>query len=71
MNTDFQRIARKDKKEFFSDQCKERNESNRMGKTRDLLKKIRDTSRTFHTKMGTIKDKNGIDLTEADVKKRL
>ena len=71
MNTDFQRIARKDTKEFFSDQCKERNESNRMGKTRDLLKKIRDTSRTFHTKMGTIKDKNGIDLTEADVKKRL
>ena len=71
MNTDFQRIARKDKKEFFSDQCKERNESNRMGKTRDLLKKIRDTSRTFHTKMGTIKDKNGIDLTEADLKKRL
>ena len=71
MNAEFQRIARKDKKVFLSDQCKERNESNRMGKTRDLLKKIRDTSRTFHTKMGTIKDKNGIDLTEADVKKRL
>ena len=71
MNTDFQRIARKDKKEFFSDQCKERNESNRMGKTRDLIKKIRDTRGTFHTKMGTIKDRNGMDLTEADVKKRL
>ena len=71
MNTEFQRIARKDKKEFLSDQCKERNESNRMGKTRDLIKKIRDTSGTFHTKMGTIKDRNSMDLTEADVKKRL
>ena len=71
MNTEFQRIARKDKKEFLSDQCKERNESDRMGKTRDLIKKIRDTSGTFHTKMGTIKDRNGMDLTEADVKKRL
>ena len=71
MNTELQRIARKDKKEFLSDQCKERNESDRMGKTRDLIKKIRDTSGTFHTKMGTIKDRNGMDLTEADVKKRL
>ena len=70
MNTDFQRIARKDKKEFFSDQCKERNESNRMGKTRDLLKKIRDTSRTFHAQMGTIKDRNVRDLTEAEEIKR-
>ena len=71
MNTELQRIARKDKKEFLSDQCKERDESNRMGKTRDLVKKIRDTSGTFHTKMVTIKDRNGMDLTEADVKKRL
>ena len=72
MNAEFQRIARKDKKVFLSDQCKERDESNRMGKTRDLIKKIRDTSRTFHTKMGTIKERNGMELTEAeDTKKRL
>ena len=72
MNAEFRRIARKDKKAFLSDQCKERDESNRMGKTRDLVKKIRDTSGTFPTKMGTIKDRNGMDLTEAeDIKKRL
>ena len=71
LKAEFERIARRDKKAFLSNQCKEMEENNRMGKTRDLLKKIRDTSRTFHTKMGTIKDKNGIDLTEADVKKRL
>ena len=72
LNAEFRRIARKDKKAFLSDQCKERDESNRMGKTRDLVKKIRDTSGTFHTKMGTIKDRNGMDLTEAeDIKKRL
>ena len=70
MNTKFQRIAKKDKKAFLSDQCKEIEENNRMGKTRDLLKKIRDTKGTFHTKMGTIKDRNGMDLTEAeDIKK--
>ena len=57
MNVDFQRIARRDKKDFFSDQCKEIEENNRMGKTRDLFKKIRDTKRTFHAKMGTIKEK--------------
>ena len=67
----FQRIARRDKKAFLSDQCKEIEENNRMGKTRDLFKKIRDTKGTFHAKMGTIKDINGIDLTEAeDIKKR-
>ena len=67
----FQRIARRDKKAFLSDQCKEIDENNRMEKTRDLFKKIRNTKRTFHAKMGTIKDKNGIDLTEAeDTKKR-
>ena len=72
LNAEFRRIARKDKKAFLSDQCKERDESNRMGKTRDLVKKIRDTSGTFPTKMGTIKDRNGMDLTEAeDIKKRL
>ena len=71
LNAEFQRIASRDKKAFFSDQCKEIEENNRMGKTRDLLKKIRDTKGTFHTKMGTIKDRNGMDLTEAeDIKKR-
>ena len=71
MNEEFQRIARRDKKAFFSDQCKEIEEKNRMGKTRDLFKKIRDTKRTFNAKMGAIKDRNGMDLTEAeDVKKR-
>ena len=64
LNADFQRIARRDKKAFLSDQCKEIEENNRMGKTRDLLKKIRDTKGTFHAKMGTIKDRNGKDLTE-------
>ena len=66
LNAEFQRIARKDKKAFFSDQCKEIEENNRMGKTRDLFKKIRDTKRTFHAKMGTIKDRNDMDLTEAE-----
>ena len=71
LNAEFQRIARRDKKAFLSDQCKEIEENNRMGKTRDLFKKIRDTKGTFHTKMGLIKDRNGMDLTEAvDVKKR-
>ena len=71
LNTDFQRIARRDKKAFFSDQCKEIEENNRMGKTRDIFKKIRDTKGTFHAKMGSIKDRNGMDLTEAeDIKKR-
>ena len=71
LNAGFQRIARRDKKAFFSDQCKEIEENNRMGKTRDLFKKIRDTKGTFHTKMGSIKDRNGMDLTEAeDIKKR-
>ena len=71
MNAEFQRIARRDKKAFFSDQCKEIEENNRMGKTRDLFKKIRDTKGTFHAKMGTIKVRNGMDLTEAeDIKKR-
>ena len=71
LNAEFQRIARRDKKAFFSDQCKEIEENNRMGKTRDLLKKTRDTKGTFHAKMGTIKDRNGMDLTEAeDIKKR-
>ena len=71
LNTEFQRIARRDKKAFLSDQCKEIEENNRMGKTRDLFKKIRDTKGTFHAKMGTIKDRNGMDLTEAeDIKKR-
>ena len=71
LNAEFQRIARRDKKAFFSNQCKEIEEKNRMGKTRDLLKKIRDTKGTFHTKMGTIKDGNCMDLTEAeDIKKR-
>ena len=71
MNADFQRIARRDKKAFLSDQCKEIEENNRIEKTRDLLKKIRDTKGTFHAKMGTIKDRNSTDLTEAkDTKKR-
>ena len=62
MNAEFQRIARRDKKPFFNDQCKEIEENNRMGKTRDLFKKIRDTKGTFHANMGTIKDRNGRDL---------
>ena len=66
MNAEFQRIARRDKKVFFSDQCKEIEENNRMGKTRDLFKKIRNTKGTFHAKMGTIKERNGTDLTEAE-----
>ena len=71
LNAEFQRIARRDKKDFLSDQCKEIGENNKMGKTRDLFKKIRDTKGTFHAKMGSIKDRNGIDLTEAeDIKKR-
>ena len=71
LNAEFQRIARRDKKAFFSYQCKEIEEKNRMGKTRDLFKNIRDTMETFHTKMGSIKDRNGMDLTEAeDIKKR-
>ena len=71
LNAEFQRIARRDKKAFFSDQCKEIEENNRMGKTRDLFKKIRDTKGTFHAKMCLIKDGNGVDLREAeDIKKR-
>ena len=71
MNAEFQRIARRDKKAFLRDQCKEIEENNRMGKTRDLFKKIRDTKGTFHVKMGTIKDRNGTDLKEAeDIKKK-
>ena len=71
LNAEFQRIARNDKKAFFSDQCKEIEENNRMGKIRDLFKKIRDTKGTFHAKMGSIKDRNSMDLTEAkDIKKR-
>ena len=71
MNAVFQRIARRDKKAFLSNQCKEIEENNRMGKTRDLFKKIRDTKGIFHAKMGLIKDRNGMDLTEAkDIKKR-
>ena len=70
LNADFQRIARRDTKTFLSDQCKEIEGNNRMGKTRDLFKKIRDTKGTFHAKMGTIKDRNGMDLSEEDVKKR-
>ena len=70
INAEFQRIARRDKKAFLSDQCKETEENNRVGKTRDLFKKIRDTKGTFHAKMGSIKDRNGMDLTEAeDIKK--
>ena len=71
LNAEFQRIAKREKKAFFSDQCKEIEENNRMGKTRDLFKKIRDTKGTFHAKMGSIKDRNGRGLTEAeDIKKR-
>ena len=71
LNAEFQRIARRDKKAFLSDQCKEIEENNRMGKTRDRFKKIRHTKGTFHAKMGSLKDRNGMDLTEAeDVKKR-
>ena len=71
LNAEFQRIAWRDKKAFLRDQCKEIEENNRMGKTRDLFMKIRDTKRTFHAKMGSIKDRNGMDLTEAeDIKKR-
>ena len=71
LNAEFQRIATRDKKAFLSDQCKEIEENNIMGKTRDLFKKIRDTKGTFHAKMGSIKDRNGMDLTEADdIKKR-
>ena len=66
LNAEFQRIARRDKKAFFSDQCKEIEEKNRMGKTRDFFKNIRDTKGTFHAKMGLIKDRNGMDLTEAE-----
>ena len=70
MNAEFQRIAKRDKKAFLSDQCKEIEENKRMGKTRDLFKKIRDTKGTFHAKMGTIKYKNGMDLTEAEAMKK-
>ena len=71
MNAEFQRIARRDKKAFLSDECKEIEENNRMGKTRDLFKKIRGTKGNFHAKMGTVKDRNYMDLTEAeDIKKR-
>ena len=71
LNAEFQRRARRDKKAFLSDQCKEIEENNKMGKTRDLFKKIRDTKGTFQAKMGLIKDRNGLDLTEAeDIKKR-
>ena len=71
LNAEFQRIVRRDKKTFLRDQCKETEENNGMGKTRDLFMKIRDTKRTFHAKMGSIKDQNGMDLTEAeDIKKK-
>ena len=70
LNAEFQRIARRDKKAFFSDQYKEIKEKNRMGKTRDLFKKIRDTKGTFHAKMGSIKDRNGMALTEAEILRR-
>ena len=71
LNAEFQRRARREKKAFFSDQCKEIEENKRMGRTRDLFKKIRDTKKTFYAKMGSIKDRNGLDLTEAeDIKKR-
>ena len=69
LNAVFQRIARKDKKAFLSDQCKETEESNRMGKTRDLFNKMRDTKGTFHAKMGSIKDRNGMHLTEGDIRR--
>ena len=70
LNVEFQRIARRDKKAFFSDHCKETEENNRMRKTRDIFKKIRDTKGIFHAKMGLIKDRNGMDLTEAEDSKR-
>ena len=70
MNAEFQRIARRDKKAFLTNQCKEIEENNRMGKTRDLFKKIRDTKGTFHTKMGSIKDRHGMDLTEQKILRR-
>ena len=71
LNAELRRVARRDKQAFLSDQCKEIEENNRMGKTRDLFKEIKDTKGTFHSKMGTIKDRNGMDLTEAeDIKKR-
>ena len=70
LNAEFQRIAKRDKKAFLSDHCKEREEKNRMGKTRDLFKKIRDTKGTFHAKMGTTKDRKGMDLTEAEILRR-
>ena len=71
LNAEFQRLAQRDKKAFLSDQCKEIEENNRMGKTRDFLKKIRDTKGTYHARMGSIKDRNDMDLTEAeDTKKR-
>ena len=71
LNAEFQRIARRNKRAFFSNQCKKIEENNRMGKTRDLFKKIRDTKGTFHAKMGSINDRNGMNLTEAeDIKKR-
>ena len=70
MNAEFQRVTRRDKKPFLSNQCKEIEENNRMGKTRDLFKKIRDTKGTVHAKMGSIKDRNGMDLTEAEDIKR-
>ena len=71
LNAEFQRIARRDKKAFLSDQCKEIEENNRMGKTRDLFKKIRDNKGLFHAKMGSIKDRNGMDLTEAKILRRM
>ena len=71
LNAEFQRIARRDKKAFLSDQCKEIEENNRMEETRDLFKRIRDTKGTFHSKMGTIKDRNGMDLTEAEILRRV
>jgi len=70
LNAEFQRIGRRDKKAFLSDQCKEIEENNRTGKTRDVFKKIRDTKGTFHAKMGTVKDRNGMDLTEQTVLRR-
>ena len=70
LNAEFQRIARRDKKAFLSDQCKDIEENNRMGKTRDLFKKIKDTKGTFHAKLGSVKDRNGMDLTEAEDIKR-
>ena len=70
LNAEFQRIARRDKKAFFSDQCKEIEKNNRMGETRDIFKKIRDTKETFHAKMGSIKDRNGIDLKKQKILRR-